>query len=1188
MPTGPDDTELPRSVAVTESGPVAVGGNVTITGAVAAGRDVIIERLTVQADDGAPFGDAATRPEDAADVCPYPGIQAFGEEQRSFLFGRDRDRRAVLDMLERADFVAVVGASGSGKSSMIAAGVGPDFVEARRSIGEEWQVVSQRPGARPAEQLARHLDGRRGRSAPVLWVIDQLEEVFARHVDVVERDRFLDALADIAAHVHGRAKVLVSMRSDFYPSLDLHRRTADAIAAHQHRLLPLDADALRDVVVLPAERVGLRVEPALIGHVLDDVEPGAIQLPLLAYAMRETWRRRRNGWLTLAGYVEAGGVNEALENGARAVWQGLSPPQRATTQRIFLRLTATGEGRAATKRRAAVESLVTDIDELDAVVDVLERFTRQRLVVPDQDDAGRPTVDIAHEALLREWSVLRGWLEDDDEARRLQRELADAAQVWHRDGREATGLLGGRRLQAVLEAHRARQLTVNETEQAFLDASSGRATRDRRRSVLLVALPAVLVAALAVVALVVVQQRQTSEQKTVADALALAAEARSLTTGRRDTAALLAVAALRTDENPTTLGTLIDAVMRPDGPLAYLTLADAQAVDIAATFDANGAVVVGASDGSVRFVSPTTGTEVERVELGLGSVSAVGVAADGTVVAGAADGRVAMMRPGAASPVVLSGPTMSIVAVAYDDSANVAAAATAAGAIWRWRIEAEVAALPTIELDAGLFDLALVAPSEGGAPSELVAATGAGELVRLDVASGQRRSAIENAFAGGSGVSLTALPSGELLVVDSSRIARWNLDTGAINNASDQVPGSSAIAVVPSGDVALTGTESGEIQAWTLDPRPIPIGPGRSGLVGRISAIATDGTTVVALDRSGRLVAWDVAGRRPPGARLLVEHDNGVLAVAHGPDGVVASGDRNGVVRLTPPGGESRVLVDLDAPVRGVAWLGRAELVIGAQDGSVQVVDTASGRSRPLASAPGPAIVGVASGGDDAVAYADEDGLVTVIDGGRTVTLQAPSTPIESLALAADGGAVAVGSGRPGSDVSLWDLGGGPAQPVLLRGHALQVTSLAFSPSGDVLASGSDDQEIRLWSVPGGDERGLLTGHTDMVQSLAFGPNGQMLVSGSEDFSVRVWDVAQQRQVGQPWTWAQGPIWALAVAADGRSVAAGNATSLVEWAFGERGWTERACSLARRDLGPAEWEERAPGRTAIELCPDEQ
>jgi WD40 repeat protein len=1009
-----------------------------------------------------------------------------------------------------------------------------------------------------------------------LVVVDQLEEVFGRNVDIIERDGFLDALVDIAEAEPGRAKVLVALRSDFYPHLDVHRRIAEAAAAHQHRLLPLDAAALRDVVVLPAEQVGLRVEPALVEHVLDDVAHGANQLPLLAFAMRETWRRRRNGWLTLAGYVEAGGVGEALEQGAQSVWQALSPEQRATAKRTLLRLTSTGEGRPPTRQRRTVESLVTDVDDLASVLDVLERFTRERLLVPDVDAAGHPTVDIAHEALLREWSAMRGWLDEDVAAQRLQREVAQAAQTWRDGGGEPAGLLGRRRLEEVDEARRAGLLTLNEAERAFVDASASHAARDRRRNVLLVVLPLLVVLAVAAAGVVMLQQRRTEQQKTVADALQLAAQARSLTSTRRDTAALLAVAAFRTDRNPTTAGTLIDVVTVPEGPLAFATLVGARATAIGSVMRADGTLAVGASDGSLRFVS-ATGAEVGRVQTGLRSVSAVDVAADGTVAVGGSGGGVAVLLPDARDAVELDGPSSPITTVAVDPTRRIVVA-TAERELWRWSLDAGSPGLPPIELPAAVR--ALVATRRG----DVVAATDLGAVLRIDIASGAVATSPADSFSARGPVGLAARGDGNVLLVDRSGVRQWDVGEGRELTPPDGITGLTAVAVAPDGSRSFVGTASGEIQTWTLDPRPLRIGAGRGGITGSVRAVATDGPTVAALEESGRIVIWDADVRRGPSTAQLTDHRSGVIAVAGATTGAVVSGGLDGSVRITAGAsdGRWRELTNVGTPVRGLAWAGSTEVVIGAEDGSVRVVDTVTGTTRTLAPAGGGTIAGVAAAAE-VLAWATTDGAVTVARGGRSTELLTDAGPVTSVAVARDGRAVAVGVGAPANAVVLWELDD-VDRPAILGGHGLKVTSVAFSPAGDVVASGSDDQDIRLWATGTRELLGVLSGHTDLVQALAFGADGTLLASGSEDFTVRVWDVPRRRQLGQPWRWMEGPVRSLSVAADGRSLLAANGPVVVQWAFDEDGWVELACRLAGRELTSDEWATLAPSLPPSDLC----
>ena len=265
------------------------------------------------------------------------------------------------------------------------------------------------------------------------------------------------------------------MRADLYGRLGGHAELARAVAANQVLLGAMTADELARAVTEPARLAGLRLEPGLVELILRDVagEPGA--LPLLSHALRATWERRDGRTLTVDGYRETGGVASALARTADAVVDGLPAEQRPLARSVFLRLTELGEGIEDTRRRVTVDELVPEGASPDAVRALLGRLADARLVTLDDG-----TAEVAHEALIREWPRLRGWLDEDRAGIRAHRQLGDAARLWDAGGRETSDLYRGARLAGALELAQSGRAELNATERAFLDASVAEAERERR------------------------------------------------------------------------------------------------------------------------------------------------------------------------------------------------------------------------------------------------------------------------------------------------------------------------------------------------------------------------------------------------------------------------------------------------------------------------------------------------------------------------------------------------------------------------------------------------------------------------------------------------------------------------------------------------------------------------------------
>ncbi|QFQ94978.1 hypothetical protein F9278_00840 [Streptomyces phaeolivaceus] len=511
---------------------------------------------------------------------PYAGLASFQQSDADTFFGRERLTTRIVEHLNAKRFLVLFGASGSGKSSVLRAGVLPRFP------GDPALVLT--PGAHPLEECAIQLAARArltpgsvytelaaepralhrvvrqilagspDPAAELIVVVDQFEEVFTLCQDAAERDAFVAALLHAARTPDSRCRVVLAVRSDFYTHCTRLPALVDALADAHLPVGPMTLDELRAAIVRPAARARLTVEGALLAALTADAHgrPGA--LPLLSHALLETWHRRRGNALTLAGFQAAGGFEGALAQTAEAFHSGLSDSQRNITRRLFLRLIALGDGTEDTKRRVPRGEL----DDTPDTALVLEQATRARLLTVDRDH-----VEITHEALIRCWPRLGRWLGEDRDRLRLHRALTEATAVWESLDRDPDTLYRGMRLASARDLP-DEALTVRE--RAFLAAGEtaerAHALRARhhirRLRRLVAALVALLVCATTAVGFAVRSQRTVTEQRNHALALKAADTSSALRTRDRPLAAQLALAAYRLDSGRATRDSLLSVAPR--------------------------------------------------------------------------------------------------------------------------------------------------------------------------------------------------------------------------------------------------------------------------------------------------------------------------------------------------------------------------------------------------------------------------------------------------------------------------------------------------------------------------------------------------------------------------------------------------------------------------------------------------
>jgi len=494
--------------------------------------------------------------------CPYRGLEVFEEKHARFFFGRKAQVDWLLShrlapMAESSHarrFLAILGPSGSGKSSLALAGLIPALRAGKVEGSAGWPIVVFRPGSNPLESLAIELSRVGGsessavaiqglisglaqdrttlhlttrlalREAPATRLVvlaDQFEEVFTLCTDETLRRALIENLLHAATVVGGPTLVLLTMRADFLGKCTTYPDLAAALSDGQELVGPMSEDELRLAIEHPAALVGCTLEPGLTDLLLQDVQGQAGALPLLEYTLLELWGQRRRNCLTVADYHDMGEVQGALEHRADAVLEGFRsrPGEIEICRRIFLRLTQPGEGTEDTKCRAAFDELIASEAERATVEEVVRKLADARLITT----AGRETtvrtgaqpaetegrersapppgerqppryVEVAHEALIRGWKQLRQWIDTDRVGLRIHRQLTEAAREWEANGRESSFLYGGTRLAVAWEWAKTHRDELNALEAEFLAASR----RERRRRTVVRAALILVMTALAI------------------------------------------------------------------------------------------------------------------------------------------------------------------------------------------------------------------------------------------------------------------------------------------------------------------------------------------------------------------------------------------------------------------------------------------------------------------------------------------------------------------------------------------------------------------------------------------------------------------------------------------------------------------------------------------------------------------
>ena len=1208
---------------------------------------------------------------------PYKGLEYFNEDDADFFFGRELLTAKLIARLQETllpgpeatqegiRFLAVLGASGSGKSSIVRAGLIPALKSGQPlangmlppTSSARWPIHVITPTAHPLAALAASLTSRSRsttasarlsadlardprslhrsalsmltpdpyplplsridaeRKGNLLLVVDQFEELFTLCRDEAERKAFVDNLLYAAGARRAESEptgggddglviVVIALRADFYAHCAPYPDLRQALSQRQEYIGPMNAAELRQAIEKPAQRGGWSLEPGLVDLLLHDSgaeegkqpEPGA--LPLLSHALLETWERRRGRTLTLSGYAEAGGIRGAITHTAETTFARLSPEEQAIARSIFLQLTELGEAGADTRRRATLTELVPPPEEAPAqsaaTATTLKALVEARLITTSAE-----TAEVAHEALIREWSRLRQWLEENRASLRQHRQITAAAQAWERLQRDPGALNRGMQLAQALEWAKAHAKDLNLLERAFLEQSNAWAEKEaaereaqrqreleaarklaeaerqraqeearnaeqlRRRALFLIG-AFILAAILAAAALFLGRQARLNANQAEQEAL----------TARSQELAAQAINNLETDPERSILLAL-------------------QAVSAAKTLEAENALhrAVQASRAVLTLSGHT------------GDVWAVAFSPDGKRIATASADGTAMIWDASTGVVLstLTGHSDEVVNLAYSPDGERLATASLGGTIRLWNASTGEA-LFTFSISTG--DSGAIAFSPDGA--HLVTAGEAGAIIFWNSSSGERLLTLSahasqvsdlafspdgerlaTASEGGEAkvwnvAGLLALaekpgtspPTGQELLTltghtntisdlafspDGTRLATASFDlTAKVWDASNgellltlsgHTNGLRGVAFSSEESILVTGGQDGIAKVWdATSGEALFTLAGQPGAVNAV-AISPDGSRAATAGRDGTAKVWDIS---PTGRGELLTATG--FAGIFGPAGArlttvdfegsntlkIQEWDLSPAIPLAPI--HTATLNHAAPVVAGTFSPDRKRVATASADMLAHVWDLASGQELYTFSigshTDGVAAIDVSPNGAR-LATASYDGTARIWDmtsGKELLSLSGETDQVWGVAFSPDGKRIA--TGNTDNTAVVWDAASG--QPLLtLRGHGMVVTSVAFSPYGNFLATGSMDGTAKIWDTLTGQVLHTLSGHTATLLGVTFSPDGEYLVTASNDGTAKVWDV-ERGQVLLTLTGHVGMVSAVSFSPDGTRLVTGS------------------------------------------------
>jgi WD40 repeat protein/energy-coupling factor transporter ATP-binding protein EcfA2 len=1071
-------------------------------------------------------------------LCPYQGLDKFTQQDAKFFFGRTTFVHNLLIDINSKPFVAVVGASGSGKSSVVFAGLIP-------KLPDTWRVISFRPTEKPFESLAvalaevnindttlvrRHdvsalkniFSNSNYRDVKTLLIIDQFEEVFTLCQDSHERNLFIDALL-AAINSLPQFTLLVTCRADFLGKAISYQPLGQALQKYPPSLLaPMNRLELEQAIIEPAKQYCVEFEPGLVNKLIDDVGDGEGSLPLQQFALTQLWHKQRPGKLTHAAYREIGGVKQAIAIYAEDVYRQLHAYEQKMAPCVFIQLVQPGEGTEDTRRVATKHEIGADNWGL------VQKLANKRLVITNRNESKNQeeTVEIVHEALIREWARLQDWIHDNREFRSWQERLRLEVKEWQNSNYDSGRLLQETPLAIASNWYSTRALELTEEQQKFIEASISKQNkqdeeRRNRRRFTVSALASGLFAVSILAGLSEIRRIDAEVAR-----LSITAEQNSAK-NEQEAALLEAIKAGKKLKGiwqpwitPGTRMLTVSTLQETVYDLRVQTLKGHTDVIFGVTYSPDGKTLASASsDKTVKLWDINTGKVIQTLKGHISGVQDVNYSPDGKILASSSnDGTIKLWDVKTAKIIknLKAHKEGAVFSVSFSPDGKKLASASADETVKLWDINTgkviqTFTGHQSNNSEKGNQAVFGVVFSPDG---KILASSSADKTIKLsDVKTGKQIKTLAGHKSQVWGISFS--PDGKKLASASwdSTIKLWDIATGKeilpIVGHEDSLFG---VSFSPDGKMLASSSSAKDttVKLWDVE-----IGLELKTFKGHTDSIldisfSPDGKTIASASADRTIKLWNVNTRYD--IKRFQDEASQIISATLSPDSkLLAFATADNIIQLW----------DIKTSSVVKRFKGHTDLVINLSfspdskklasasfDKTVKLWDIAAGKKLQTFEGHTEAVFGANFSSDGKqLASASEDETIKLWDtqtGKELKTLKGHTSKVINVSFSPDNKTLA--SASSDNTIKIWDIN--TAKDIqTLKGHTSHVWSATFSPDGNILASTSRDRTLKLWNLHTGKEIKTLKGHTNLVYGASFSPDSQTLASASGDETIKLWDV---------------------------------------------------------------------------------